>query len=140
MEALFLIALNVGFVVIVTGVYSMPEDKDPPFIIKLIGIRFLGTLFCKRCKKKKVDPNLGSAIQVDNQTDQEEKKIIENGSKEEKVNISDADSTESKEDESWQQFARNLNIVFSIIYAVGFIIIVTIFVVQMIIWCFKNTV
>ena len=133
MQALFLSAVNLGFVVIVTGINSLPEGKDPPIIIRLIGIRILGFIICKCCCKKKKqvnpDPETIKAINSGKEGDkipnnENVSRMAPEGNTDENVQI--PQNGDDDERETWQEFARNLNILFTIIYAGMFIAIIVI--------------
>ena len=156
MQAVVLCSLNLAACCVLTFLYNKPAEEEPPFLIKVLGIRGLGTLLCRPCcRKKKVTPEetkkednkavnpvdqksdekkdektaeKPAEIQINpKETENVEKKTEKAAGKKESEKPEEKKAEEPKVKENWHELAAILNIVFTIIYVIAFFVILLIF-------------
>ena len=117
LASIILTTVNLMGIVILIGIYNLPAEKEPPLYIKAVGIRFLGCLVCRSC------PCCDRKNKVDDKVNLEKENGLVLPNKDEK----DAESEENKE--TWQEFATNLNRLFSVLYLIAMIVMITLFII-----------
>ena len=115
LEAMVLSALNTVLSVIVIAIHNL--KSEPPHIIKILGINVLGVIVCRCCRncKKK---NAVEAAKVSND--------IEKGKTSNMPQMENNISKKSEQQQSpedWHEVAINLGRLFSMLYAIGLVVI-----------------
>ena len=137
MQAILLCALNLGACCILTFLYKKPADEEPPLCIKIVGIRWVGTLLCRRCgccRKNKVKPDTkpeekeAQVLQVEDAENKKDPLVTPNETEPAKETAALEEKAEKKSEDSeraetWQEFADIMNIIFSILYGVASVVI-----------------
>ena len=128
LHSMLVSGVNMVFTVIVIGIHQF--NSDPPKIVKVLGISVLGVIVCRCCRSCKKKNAVDTAkIKENKEVMNDSKVLVETEKKKEIIATKENEKMKPLEKESgasaedWHEVAINLGRFFSIIYALGLVII-----------------